>query len=198
MRIAIYGTTHSGRLELANRIKDEVELIHKNNDKLPEKKVTIIHTNDLRNQYGLHCPWCGFDIEVEPWKEKLFQDIILKHVREAEAQGNDIVIIEGAMYPDTAAQWLKPDIQVLMVRSTVTPKEMLDGARQNDGIGVYTVAKADTYLLKYFAIQQTLAQKWLAACRDNSDIIISDSYFIDTSVNNASTIVLNRIKSLEA
>lgn len=102
------------------------------------------------------------------------------------------------MYPDTAAQWLKPDMQVLMARSTVTPKEMLDGARQNDGIGVYTVAKADTYLLKYFAIQQTLAQKWLAACRDNSDIIISDSYFIDTSVNNASTIVLGRIKSLEA
>lgn len=184
MRIAIYGTTHSGRKELVDNL---VAMF-------PDSKVDVIHVNDLRNDYHLHCPWCGFDTEVEPWNEDKFHGIVLDHVSECEDGGADVVIIEGeAMRPLTTAEWLEPDVQVLMARTDVSPEEMLAEARKTDDASIYTSAKADTYLLRYFATQQSIASKWIGECQGGTDIIIADAHDISDSVKAATEAVASVI-----
>ena len=54
--IVIMGQPRSGKTTVARRLSEKLDL-------------PIIHTDRLRADMRLHCPWCGFDNEIEPWKE---------------------------------------------------------------------------------------------------------------------------------
>lgn len=139
--ILVMGQPRSGKTTVARRISETLGL-------------PVLHTDRLRTELGMHCPWCGFDTEIEPCTEPLF----LEHLRKATME-SDGIIIEGMSVAPRNVGHLSPDAAVVMT-ANMPPAALLRRCRQYDSPTCWTSGKADTYLLHLFANYRDYGLRW--------------------------------------
>lgn len=195
MNTIIIGTTHSGKTTLAERLKEKA--------RSQQRKCLVISMDEYRMSHRYHCPWCGFDTEIEPWRQVEFQRRLLDDCLPSSSEYDDVIIEGNSMSPSSirldgtlSGEYGWADSVVLLARLTSTPNDILRECREHDGKDRYTRAKADTYLLRYFEQTQATAIRWVDEA--HGDISVFDTSDIESGVNNAFKYLVKRRKRLMA
>lgn len=170
--IVILGQPRSGKTTVALELSEKLQL-------------PVLHTDRLRADMRLHCPWCGFDNEIEPHREMEFVDRLLLMI--SDLGGG---IVEGSSIAPRMLPYILPDAAVMVYRD-ISPEELLNQCRTWDMPTCWTYKKADTYLLKLFSDYHNYAQRW---SREIPHLVVETHPYFKKGIENAVNFVIRQLR----